>query len=172
MRTVALVFVDCPDRIGGPRAARMPGGITGGNQAAGAAIVGGKGTCLTCHGIQGKGSRLGPDLTDIGTLRTPEQLMTSLLEPDAEILPRESFLSCRRARRRHHLWKAAEPRPPFRILMLDEKEQLQSSQKSELREHGFIKDVENAIVSRAVDSPGARRHHRRNPSTLKGVAAQ
>ncbi len=55
-----------------------------GDAAAGAAIAAGKGKCLTCHRIQDTGSRLGPDLTDIGANRTLEQIQTSLVDPDAE----------------------------------------------------------------------------------------
>jgi cbb3-type cytochrome c oxidase subunit III len=35
-----------------------------GSQAAGKAIFEGKGNCATCHGREGKGTPLGPDLTD------------------------------------------------------------------------------------------------------------
>ena len=61
------------------------------NEGSGAAIVAGKGKCLTCHRIQDNGSRLGPDLTDIGAIRTLEQIQTSLVDPDAEILPENRF---------------------------------------------------------------------------------
>jgi putative heme-binding domain-containing protein len=57
-----------------------------GDTARGQALVEGKGNCLTCHRIKDTGSRFGPDLSQIGG-RTPEQLMTSLIDPDAEILP-------------------------------------------------------------------------------------
>src|SRR5687768_2670235 len=58
-----------------------------GNPSAGAEIVTGRGQCLTCHRVRGAGSRLGPDLTDIGTTRGPDQLHASLVDPGAEILP-------------------------------------------------------------------------------------
>ena len=148
----------CPDRISGRGTAQRTEGIPGGNEAAGAAIVAGKGMCLTCHSVQGKGSRLGPDLTDIGALRTVEQLMTSLVEPDAEILPENRFyrvVSRDGAATSGRLLNL----DTFQVLLLDEKEQLRSFQKSELREHGFIK-TRNAVVSRAALSSGARGRRR------------
>src|SRR5688572_13996925 len=58
-----------------------------GNAAAGATIVAGTGKCLSCHRVQKAGSRSGPDLTDIGAIRTSDQLRAALVDPDAEILP-------------------------------------------------------------------------------------
>jgi len=137
MRTVALVLTAV---VTAAVARAQPGieVVSGGNPAAGAAIVAGKGMCLTCHRVQGKGSRLGPDLTDIGTLRIAEQLMTSLLEPDAEILPGNRFYRIV-ARDGATTVGRLLNLDSFQILMLDEKEQLRSFQKSELREHGFVK---------------------------------
>ena len=43
-------------------------------------------SCFDCHRIDQRGSRVGPDLSDIGTRRTPERLQQSLLDPDEEVL--------------------------------------------------------------------------------------
>ncbi len=56
-----------------------------GDAARGKAVFEGKGQCATCHRVNGNGSRTGPDLTDIGNLRKPDQLEQSILDPDAEI---------------------------------------------------------------------------------------
>jgi len=63
-----------------------------GDNARGKAIFEGKGNCVTCHRVRGKGSRMGPELTDIGASRRGVQLEESILEPDAEILPQNRFL--------------------------------------------------------------------------------
>ena len=42
--------------------------------------------CFDCHRIGQRGSRVGPDLSDIGTRRTPERLQQSLLDPDEEVV--------------------------------------------------------------------------------------
>ncbi len=112
--------------------------LPAGNEAAGAAIVAGKGMCLTCHRVQGRGSRLGPDLTDIGSTRRPDHLQGSLLAPDIEILPEN---------RGYHLVTRDGVsitgrllnHDTFQVLMMDPKEQLRSFDKTELRQHGFVK---------------------------------
>src|SRR4030095_970624 len=60
-----------------------------GNEAAGASIFAGKGACQTCHRVHGHGSRLGPELTDIGLVRTPAQMETALGEPSPAGRPPE-----------------------------------------------------------------------------------
>ena len=56
-----------------------------GNPDAGAEIFFGKGRCAGCHMVRGRGGYLGPDLTDIGALRTVFQLRESFLKPSARI---------------------------------------------------------------------------------------
>ena len=45
-----------------------------GDAARGRAIFEGKGTCSTCHRVNGRGPRAAPDLSDIGVARTPAAL--------------------------------------------------------------------------------------------------
>jgi len=56
-----------------------------GDEARGKTLVESTG-CYDCHRINDRGSRLGPDLSDIGTRRDRDRLQQSLLEPDAEVL--------------------------------------------------------------------------------------
>ena len=71
-----------------------------GDPARGKDIFEGKGNCLTCHRVNGNGSRTGPDLSDVGLPRpgggvgpgfggtaagNAKNLETALLDPDAEI---------------------------------------------------------------------------------------
>ena len=112
------------------------GPLPPGNETAGAAIVAGKGDCQSCHRIFGKGSRLGPDLTDIGSLRSPEQLEKSLLDPNAEILPENRFYRVV-TRDGTTITGRLLNLDTFQVMMLDPKEQLRTFTKSDLREHGF-----------------------------------
>lgn len=48
--------------------------------------------CFECHRIDQRGSRLGPDLSDIGSKRTAERIQDALLDPDAEVLFENRFV--------------------------------------------------------------------------------
>jgi putative heme-binding domain-containing protein len=58
---------------------------TTGDATRGKALFEGKGDCLRCHRVNGRGGRLGPDLSDVGELRRPAEIEQSLLEPAAAI---------------------------------------------------------------------------------------
>ena len=51
----------------------------------GAELYRGKGKCDQCHMIRGEGGRLGPELTDIGSRRSPAYLRTSIVDPEADV---------------------------------------------------------------------------------------
>jgi putative heme-binding domain-containing protein len=57
-----------------------------GDAARGAALFAANG-CFDCHRIGDRGSRVGPDLSDMGQLRKPDQLERALVAPDQEVLP-------------------------------------------------------------------------------------
>ena len=59
-----------------------------GNARAGSRLYSGKGDCSSCHMIRGEGSRTGPNLSRIGDLRRPAQLLSDLVEPDERVQPR------------------------------------------------------------------------------------
>jgi len=56
-----------------------------GDPSRGKALVESNG-CFDCHRIGEQGSRVGPNLSDIGTRRTPDRLQRSLVAPDEEVL--------------------------------------------------------------------------------------
>ena len=56
-----------------------------GDAVRGAAIVEGKGGCLSCHRVADRGSHLGPDLSAIGTSRSVAQLQKAMLDPSPEV---------------------------------------------------------------------------------------
>ena len=63
-----------------PQAEVPPGDVSRGR-----ALVQSSG-CLECHRIGDQGSRFGPNLSDIGTRRTPARLQQALIAPDDEVL--------------------------------------------------------------------------------------
>jgi putative heme-binding domain-containing protein len=72
-------------------AAQGPAGVPAGDAARGKALVSSSG-CFDCHRIGDRGSRLGPDLSDIGVRRTPDRLEQALVAPDQEVLPESRFV--------------------------------------------------------------------------------
>jgi len=58
-----------------------------GNAASGQAVFEGKGACLSCHRVEGKGSRKAPDLSDIGVQRSAGSLERSLRDPSSQMIP-------------------------------------------------------------------------------------
>ena len=61
--------------------------LNGGDPNAGQAIALGHpaAQCIRCHSIKGSGGILGPDLSEIATRLTPEQLLESLVDPQATL---------------------------------------------------------------------------------------
>jgi putative heme-binding domain-containing protein len=65
----------------------LAGGVrvkVAGNPAAGEALFASR-DCAKCHMIRGVGGRLGPDLSDIGSVRSPDHLRGSITRPDEEV---------------------------------------------------------------------------------------
>jgi putative heme-binding domain-containing protein len=58
-----------------------------GDAGRGKTIFEGKGGCVTCHRASGTGSRVGPDLSDIGAVRPASNLQRSLADPTSGLLP-------------------------------------------------------------------------------------
>jgi putative heme-binding domain-containing protein len=56
-----------------------------GNASHGKELFNGAAGCSTCHMIQGKGGRLGPDLTSVGGSRSTEYLVESLRNPSRRL---------------------------------------------------------------------------------------
>ena len=170
MRTLSLVVSAVIVATAGASGQSKTDPLPPGNPTAGAAIVAGTGKCLTCHRIQRAGSRSGPDLTDIGAVRTTDQLRAALLDPDAEILPEN---------RRYRVVTrdgattvgTLMNHDTFQVLMRDAKDQLRSFQKAELREHGFV-DKSPMPSYRTTLAPQELADVIAYLSTLKGVVSQ
>lgn len=58
-----------------------------GDPARGRVVFEGKGGCLSCHRVNGKGSRKGPELSDVGALRSAGSIERSLLDPTSQMMP-------------------------------------------------------------------------------------
>lgn len=60
--------------------------VNSGDSARGKSLFEGKGGCLDCHRVNGRGGRSGPDLSDIGELRRPVDIEQSLVDPGAVVV--------------------------------------------------------------------------------------
>ncbi len=107
-----------------------------GDAARGRALLEGQGECLDCHGIDGRGSRVGPDLSEIGRVRRWVDLEASLLDPEAEVRPSNRFYRV--------VTNAGDEvtgrllnHDTYTVQLLDLDERLRSFRKENLREHGF-----------------------------------
>ena len=103
-----------------------------GDAGRGKALFEGKGKCVTCHRVEGNGSRFGPDLSDIGQLRKVPELERSLVEPGAEIVPANRMLrvvtrdgAVTTGRLLNH--------DTFAVLLIDAQERLRSFAKASLQ---------------------------------------
>ena len=114
-------------------------GVTLGDAVRGRSIFEGKGQCNTCHSVNGVGSRVGPNLTEIGTLRRAVELQRSLLEPGAEVKPDNRTV---RAVTRDGTTVTGRllNQDNFSLQLLDSSERLVSLDKSSLREYAIVKD--------------------------------
>ena len=73
-------LADYVRRLGQLPREKMSGDIERGRQ-----LYLSKGECASCHAINGEGSAYAPDLSEIGLRRGAQHLMTSLLEPEADV---------------------------------------------------------------------------------------
>lgn len=116
--------------------AQAPTAGPAGDVARGKTIYDGKGNCASCHRIKGVGARTGPDLSEVGS-RNRDQLLTKLMNPDAEInaanrpyrvvLKNGSTVNGRLLNL-----------DTFTVQMLDDKENLRSFVKADLKDYQFV----------------------------------
>jgi cytochrome c oxidase cbb3-type subunit 3 len=59
-----------------------------GDASSGERLFRGQGNCTSCHVVEGVGGRHGPDLSTIGDRRSPDQLLSDLVDPDERVEPR------------------------------------------------------------------------------------
>ena len=108
-----------------------------GDSSRGHGVFESKGACATCHRVNNAGSRLGPDLSEIGQRRRAVELEKSLLEPDAEVIGTNRFYRVVTKDGATVTGRLLNL-DTFTVQMLDSKEQLRSFVKADLRDHGFV----------------------------------
>lgn len=111
--------------------------LAGGDPERGRALFEGKGECLTCHGVNGKGSQTGPDLTEVGRVRRTADLERALVEPPQIVRPQNRSV---RVVTRNGAEVAGRllNHDTFTVQLIDSNERLRSFSKSDLREITFV----------------------------------
>jgi putative heme-binding domain-containing protein len=110
------------------------GSVKTGDSSRGRAVVEGKGGCERCHRIGSQGSRVAPDLSDVGAARSAGSLLRSLTDPTSQMMPinRPVRIVTRNGtvvngRRLNE--------DTYTVQLLDDQERLVSLLKSDLREY-------------------------------------
>jgi len=119
------------------RAATVGAAAMVGDAARGKALFDSKGACASCHRVNGAGSRVGPDLSAVGSTRSAVELQRALIDPNADVQPQNRFYRVTlkdgtmvEGRLLGH--------DTFSVQLLDSKEQLRSFNKTDLREGSFV----------------------------------
>jgi cytochrome c oxidase cbb3-type subunit III len=114
-------------RIAGGTRVKVPG-----DPEAGVTLFFGKAGCTKCHMVRGKGGSFGPDLTFIGSLRSPSYLRSSILRPNEEINP--AYWSVEAIDQNGTAYSGIRlNEDTYSIQMIDGKENLHSLAKKDLR---------------------------------------
>jgi putative heme-binding domain-containing protein len=108
----------------------------GGDPAKGRLVFEGKAGCMNCHRVRGAGSRLGPELTDIGTQRRAVELKQSILEPNAEVLPQNRYYRIV-TKDGNTVTGRLLNQDAFSVQILDSRERLVTFTKSNLAQYSF-----------------------------------
>jgi cytochrome c oxidase cbb3-type subunit III len=109
-----------------------------GDPARGRALFETKGNCATCHRVNGQGSRVAPDLSDIGAIRSPDALERSLIAPSEAMLPVNR--SVRAVTRDGKVITGRRlNEDTYTVQLIDAAERLMSLSKADLREYTVVK---------------------------------
>jgi putative heme-binding domain-containing protein len=104
-----------------------------GSLARGADLFRSKG-CIGCHRVRGEGGALGPDLSQIGKMRSLEHLRQSMIDPSADVQPRYWVASFKDG-----AGKAVEGfvmnEDTYTVQLMDMNEQLHSYDKAAMKEY-------------------------------------
>jgi putative heme-binding domain-containing protein len=111
-------------------------------------------TCFDCHRIGERGSRLGPDLSDIGSRRSSDQLRQAIVAPDTDVLPQHRFVRVVTKDGTPVIGKLLN-QDAFSIQLMTADERLASYLKSNLREHtilekGLMPSYEGKLTAQKV----------------------
>jgi putative heme-binding domain-containing protein len=105
-----------------------------GTAARGKDVVEGAGGCMACHRINGVGSRIAPDLSDVGVTRNVEALHRSLTDPTSGMMPinRPVRITMKDGRT---ISGRRLNEDTYTVQLIDDRERLHSLTKSDMRSY-------------------------------------
>lgn len=109
-----------------------------GNPDRGRAVFEGASGCLQCHRVAGRGSRVGPNLSEIGSIRRAPDLEKSILDPNAAILATNRYVQATLKNGTSVTGRRLNEDSES-IQLIDQRERLVSLLKSDLREYSIMK---------------------------------
>ena len=122
-----------------PFARGGPVTIARGNASRGEALYDGKGECAKCHRVNGRGPRMAPDLSEIGTIRPARELQQKLVDPNANVRPGNRYVEAV-TRRGDRIAGRLLNQDTFTVQLLDANERLVSLSRADLRDFTYLKD--------------------------------
>ena len=123
-------------RLGFGKGASLPA-VRIGDAARGREVFAGKGACLSCHRVGNEGSRAAPDLTTVGSTRTPAALYLSLVDPSSAMLPINRPIRLVTAEG-EIIGGRRLNEDTYAVLLIDDRERLLSFDKPRLREYEVL----------------------------------
>jgi putative heme-binding domain-containing protein len=108
-----------------------------GDAARGRSLFEGAGRCATCHRVNGKGPRLAPDLSRVGTLRTADAIERAVVDPSSAIqFDIRSIRAVTKDGRTITGRRLNED--TYTVQIIDDQERLLSLEKTDLREYAVV----------------------------------
>jgi putative heme-binding domain-containing protein len=113
------------------------GSAKAGDAQRGRALVEGRGGCLRCHRIDARGSRVAPDLSDVGAVRSAGSLERSIVDPSGQMMPiNRPVRAVTRDGRVVNGRRLNED--TYTVQLMDDQERLVSLNKADLREYTIL----------------------------------
>ena len=113
------------------------GSVKAGDAGRGRTVFDGKGDCARCHRVDAQGSRVAPNLSDIGATRSAGTLLRSLTDPNSQMMPIN-----RPVRAVARDGKVINGRrlneDTYTVQLIDDQEKLLSLTKADLREYTIL----------------------------------
>ena len=114
-----------------------PSDVVVGDVERGRGVYNGKGNCASCHRVNGNGSRLGPDLSEVGASRTAGLLENALLDPTGSMFPINRPVRAVTSDGTVYEGRRINE-DTFTVQLIDQNERLRSLEKSSLREFSLL----------------------------------